>query len=72
MGCCKLVGEKKTNKIYGQGNLSAGDGDGTKRGSGLSSHHETLGNIQDPSFKSNMTPNSKNKKQVAIGVTKGN
>lgn len=44
MGCCKLIGEKKNNKISGQGNLLHGDTLGNQ-------NFETITNIKDPAHK---------------------
>eukprot|EP00347_Sterkiella_histriomuscorum_P021554 403333570 len=74
MGCCKLVGEKKQNKVQGHGIQTT---NGETKGA-TPNNFNTMSKIQDPSapsYKSNMTPNSgSNQKSggqtntVAIGV----
>lgn len=52
MGCCKLTGEKKTNKVFGAGSEAS-------QTQGAPSNFETMGKVNDPSYKSNLTPGGK-------------
>lgn len=73
MGCCKLVGEKKNNKVFGAGSESV-------HTSMTPSNFETMGKVNDPSYKNNLTPDgakpsqppkSSSNKTVAMGVDPG-
>ena len=49
MGCCKLVGDKKNNKVFGQGNMTT-NGD-TPAGVAPTISPDTMSRIKDPSYK---------------------
>ena len=55
MGCCKIVGEKKNNKVFGQGQFDNGE----TQGQTPMPVNETIGKINDPSSKNSQQNQAK-------------